>query len=120
MSLLQKAFKTEIKPTKEQADKIRQSIGICRYLYNAYIAKNKKLYQLYQRGILDGRVKKNINKTVKVKQLEKRLKRQQRALSRKYKNRKKRGEKNCYLLCKYREKQAESTETSSTDRKYSY
>ncbi len=54
MSLLLKAFKTEIKPTKEQAAKIRQSIGVCRYLYNAYIAKNRKLYRMYSRGLLDG------------------------------------------------------------------
>ena len=46
-----KAFKTEIQPTRSQKEKIIQSIGICRFLYNAYIAYNRKLYHLYQRGI---------------------------------------------------------------------
>ncbi len=48
-----KAFKTEIQPTRSQKEKIIQSIGICRFLYNAYIAYNRKLYHLYQRGIRD-------------------------------------------------------------------
>ncbi len=39
----------------------------------------------------DGKTHKNINKTVKVKKIEKRLKREQRSLSRKYENLKKRG-----------------------------
>jgi len=41
----------------------------------------------------DGEIYKNINKTEKVKKLEKKLKREQRSLSRKYENVKKRGEK---------------------------
>lgn len=41
----------------------------------------------------DGEIHKNINKTAKVKKLEKKLKREQRSLSRKYENLKKRGEK---------------------------
>lgn len=47
------AYKTEIKSTKEQALKIKRSIGICRWIYNEYLATNKKLYQMYQRGLLD-------------------------------------------------------------------
>ena len=47
------AYKTEIKPTKEQAKKIRRSIGICRWLYNEYLKLNKRLYKMYQRGLLD-------------------------------------------------------------------
>lgn len=42
--------------------------------------------------VSNGIVKSNINKTVRVKKLEKRLKREQRRLSRKYENKKKRGE----------------------------
>lgn len=38
------AFKTEIHPTPEQAQKVRQSIGNCRWLYNRYIAYNKEQY----------------------------------------------------------------------------
>jgi len=41
----------------------------------------------------DGEIHKNINKTEKIKKLEKKLKREQRSLSRKYENSKKRGEK---------------------------
>ena len=48
-----KAFKTEIAPNKEQKEKIVRSIGIARFLYNQYIAYNKKLYKMYQRGLLD-------------------------------------------------------------------
>ena len=43
-----RAYKTEIKPTKSQIEKINQSIGICRYLYNSYLAKNKELYSKYK------------------------------------------------------------------------
>ena len=46
------AYKTEIKPTKEQAEKIRRNIGTCRWLYNNSIAKNQELYDLYKEGKL--------------------------------------------------------------------
>lgn len=49
------AYKTEIKPTDEQMRKIRRSIGICRWLYNEYLDMNKRLYRMYQRGLLDSR-----------------------------------------------------------------
>ena len=52
-----KAFKTEIAPTKEQQKKIICSIGVARFLYNQYIAYNKKLYKMYQRGLLDNFLK---------------------------------------------------------------
>lgn len=52
-----KAFKTEIAPTVEQKRKIIRSIGIARFLYNQYIAHNKKLYRMYQRGLLDNHQK---------------------------------------------------------------
>ena len=52
-----KAFKTEIAPNKEQKEKIVRSIGIARFLYNQYIAYNRKLYKMYQRGLLDSRQK---------------------------------------------------------------
>lgn len=48
-----RAYKTEINPTKEQAKKINQSIGICRWLYNNYLAKNQELYQKYKEGLID-------------------------------------------------------------------
>jgi len=43
--------------------------------------------------VSNGIIKSNVNKTVRVKKLEKRLKREQKRLSRKYENKKKRGEK---------------------------
>ena len=39
-----KSFKTEINPTEEQKVKIRKTIGTCRYIYNFYLAHNKKLH----------------------------------------------------------------------------
>lgn len=57
MRLLLKAFKTEIAPTREQKEKIIRSIGIARFLYNQYIAYNKKLYKMYQLGLLDSNQK---------------------------------------------------------------
>ena len=57
MRLLLKAFKTEIAPTRGQKEKIVRSIGVARFLYNQYIAHNKKLYKMYQRGLLDSHQK---------------------------------------------------------------
>ena len=51
--LLLRAYKTEINPSLEQIQKINQSIGICRYLYNSYLAKNQELYELYEQDKLD-------------------------------------------------------------------
>lgn len=39
-----KSYKTEIKPTHEQIQKINKTIGTCRFIYNFYIAHNKELY----------------------------------------------------------------------------
>lgn len=44
MRKLLKSYKTEIKPTKEQIQKINKTIGICRFIYNFYLAHNKELY----------------------------------------------------------------------------
>lgn len=40
-----KSYKTEIKPTQEQIQIINKTIGVCRYVYNFYIAYNKELYE---------------------------------------------------------------------------
>lgn len=40
-----KAFKTEIDPTDIQKTKIRQTIGVARYVKNFYIAHNKEIYK---------------------------------------------------------------------------
>ncbi|MCI7612655.1 MAG: transposase [Selenomonadaceae bacterium] len=57
MRLLLKAFKTEIAPNEEQKIKIIRSIGVARFLYNQYIAYNRRLYKMYQRGLLDEKQK---------------------------------------------------------------
>lgn len=44
MTLL-KSFKTEINPTAEQIIKINKTIGVCRFIYNFYIAHNRELYR---------------------------------------------------------------------------
>lgn len=45
MRKLLKSYKTEISPTEEQATKIRNTIGVCRYAYNFFIAENKRRYE---------------------------------------------------------------------------
>ena len=50
---MKRAFKTEIYPTQAQKEKINQSIGVCRWLYNSYLAKNNELYELYKSNEID-------------------------------------------------------------------
>ena len=40
-----KSYKTEINPTPKQRQKINRTIGTCRFVYNFYIAHNKKIYE---------------------------------------------------------------------------
>ena len=42
---MKRAYKVEIKPTEKQREKIHQTIGVCRYVYNFYISENKKVYE---------------------------------------------------------------------------
>lgn len=42
---LLKQYKTEINPTREQIQKIKKTIGTCRYVYNFYLAHNRELYE---------------------------------------------------------------------------
>jgi len=39
------SYKTEINPTQEQIQKINQTIGTCRYIYNFYLATQKERYE---------------------------------------------------------------------------
>ena len=48
-----KAYKVEIKPTIKQIQKIEQSIGVCRWLYNEYLSVNNQLYKQYKDGLID-------------------------------------------------------------------
>ncbi|MBR4904171.1 MAG: transposase [Selenomonadaceae bacterium] len=45
-----RAYKTEILPNKQQALKIRQTLGTCRYLYNLYLASNFEVYEKLGNG----------------------------------------------------------------------
>ncbi|MBR4903704.1 MAG: transposase [Selenomonadaceae bacterium] len=45
-----KGYKTEILPSEEQALKIRQTLGTCRYLYNLYLASNFEVYETLGKG----------------------------------------------------------------------
>lgn len=38
------AYRTEIKPTPEQRQQIARTFGVCRYLYNLYVATNQERY----------------------------------------------------------------------------
>ena len=40
-----RAYKIEIKPTPEQANKINRTIGVCRFIYNLFLSKNEELYK---------------------------------------------------------------------------
>ena len=40
-----KSYKIEMKPTEEQINKINKTIGVCRFIYNFYIAHNQEIYK---------------------------------------------------------------------------
>ncbi|KXA11040.1 transposase, IS605 OrfB family [Clostridium perfringens] len=42
---LKRAYKIEINPTDEQKSKIHRTIGVSRFVYNFYIARNKEIYE---------------------------------------------------------------------------
>jgi len=48
---LLKSYKTEINPNEEQKQKIHQTIGVCRYVYNFYLAHNKEIYEKEKRFV---------------------------------------------------------------------
>ena len=48
---LLKSYKTEIKPTPEQKQIINRTIGVCRYVYNFYLAHNKEIYETEKRFV---------------------------------------------------------------------
>ena len=52
MKILLRAHKVELIPTEQQKQKINQSFGICRWLYNHYLAKNKQLYEDYKNNLI--------------------------------------------------------------------
>ena len=48
-----KGFRTELRVAEKHILKIHQSIGICRFLYNLYLAKNQELYEKFKKGEID-------------------------------------------------------------------
>lgn len=46
-----RAFKTEIDPSPEQKRIIHKTIGVCRFIYNFYIAHNKEVYEREKRFV---------------------------------------------------------------------
>ena len=46
-----RSYKIEIKPTKEQILKIHKTIGVCKFIYNLYLTKNKEEYELSKQFI---------------------------------------------------------------------
>ena len=46
-----RSYKTELKPTAEQKQAIDRTIGVCRFVYNFYIAHNKGIYEKENRFV---------------------------------------------------------------------
>lgn len=51
MKKLLKSYKTEINPTPEQKQIINRTIGVCRYVYNFYLAHNQEIYKTEKRFV---------------------------------------------------------------------
>lgn len=62
MKLL-KSYKTEINPTVEQKQIIHKTIGVCRYVYNFYLAYNKETYEKEKRFVTANEFSKWLNNT---------------------------------------------------------
>lgn len=46
-----KSYKTEINPTFEQKQIINRTIGVCRFIYNFYLAHNREIYKSEKRFV---------------------------------------------------------------------
>ena len=53
-TLRHKAYKVELNPTNEQIQKIERTIGVCRYVYNLFIATNRDNYRNGSQGYMSG------------------------------------------------------------------
>lgn len=58
-----KSYKTEINPTVEQKQIIHKTIGVCRYIYNFYLAYNKEIYEKEKRFVTANEFSKWLNNT---------------------------------------------------------
>ncbi len=52
--LRHRAYKVEIKPTSEQKQKIERTMGVCRYVYNLFIATNRDNYRSGTQSYMSG------------------------------------------------------------------
>ncbi|WP_440250876.1 helix-turn-helix domain-containing protein, partial [Clostridium sp.] len=62
MKKLLKAYKVEIKPTTKQIQKINQSIGVCRWLYNEYLSRKYESLKLRNKKEKGEATRQNIQK----------------------------------------------------------
>ena len=62
MTKMLTTYKTEINPNKEQINKINQTIGTCRFIYNFYISENQKAYKCGKKFITAFSFSKWLNK----------------------------------------------------------
>ena len=46
-----KSYKTEINPTFEQKQIINRTVGVCRFIYNFYLAHNREMYESEKRFV---------------------------------------------------------------------
>lgn len=60
-----RSYKTEINPSPEQILQINRTIGVCRYVYNMYIAKNIEVYKNGETFISGMEFSKQLNKYIK-------------------------------------------------------
>ena len=52
--LRHKAYKIELNPTSEQIQKIERTMGVCRYVYNLFIATNRDNYRCGTQSYMSG------------------------------------------------------------------
>ena len=63
MKKMLKSYKTEINPTNEQKQIINRTIGVCRFIYNFYLAHNKEIYLKEKRFVTGNEFSKWLNNT---------------------------------------------------------
>ena len=56
-----KSYKTEINPNNEQKQIINRTIGVCRYIYNFYLAHNREVYEKEKRFVTGNEFSKWLN-----------------------------------------------------------
>ncbi|WP_420489202.1 RNA-guided endonuclease InsQ/TnpB family protein [Neobacillus vireti] len=59
------AYKVEIEPVKKQKVKIHKGIGVCRFLYNAYIKHNEEVYEREGKFVSHMEFAKYVNHTLR-------------------------------------------------------